>query len=106
MLAYYFAAASAPIHAFPEFFFLQYYGRYTFQDNTTIIKTMDSGERGMNPVAMTISILGKNIGQASDRTTDLPFSSSVRYRMSGSGSAAWPSTRPCSTPSQILAKPG
>ena len=44
---------------------------------------MDSDERGMNPVAMTLSsILGRNIDQAQERTSDLLFSSPVRYRLS------------------------
>ena len=34
----------------------------------TIVETTDSSERGMNPVAMTVEILGKNKGRAGDRT--------------------------------------
>ena len=41
---------------------------------TTIVATKDSGERGMNPVAMTIINPWKEIGQAGDRTSD-----QVRY---------------------------
>ena len=41
---------------------------------------MDSSERGMNPVTMTIINPQKNIGQAGGRTSDL-FSSPERYRL-------------------------
>ena len=56
----YMAAASAPIHAFLEFF--QPVFRTLFLPNhwllsqITIVGTTDSSERGMNPVAMTIGI--------------------------------------------------
>ena len=43
---------------------------------------MDSGERGMNPVAMTIINPWKEFGRAGDRTSNLMFSSSQRYRLS------------------------
>ena len=36
---------------------------------------MDRGEKGMNPVAMTVSILRNNIAQARDWTSDPQFSS-------------------------------
>ena len=38
----------------------------------TIVETTDSSERRMNPVAMTITKLGKNIGWAGDRTSNTP----------------------------------
>ena len=43
---------------------------------------MDSSERWMNPVAMTIIDPQKWIGQAEDRTSNLLFSSRVHYQMS------------------------
>ena len=54
----YIAADSAPIHAFLEFF-NQLSAQYSFKatgcfSHTTIFEIMDSGERGMNPVAITI----------------------------------------------------
>ena len=48
-------------------------------------KTMDSNERGMSPDAITI--LGKNIGRARDRTSDFLFSSLHLYRLSKGGLA-------------------
>ena len=43
---------------------------------TTIIQTMDNGERGMNPVAMTIIIsLERILAEPADRTSDLLFKS-------------------------------
>ena len=44
------------------------------------LEATDSGERGMNPVAMTIINPRKNIGRAGDRTSDLMFSSPLRYQ--------------------------
>ena len=47
-------AASAPIHVSWSFLD-QYSAQYSFQaTGLTIVETTDSGERGMNPVAMTI----------------------------------------------------
>ena len=43
---------------------------------------MDSGERGMNPVAMTIISSTRNVGKARDRTSDILFSCPARYRQS------------------------
>ena len=58
--------ASAPTNAFLEFLLpvlctiiLPSHGVLS---NITIAKNMDTGERGMNPVAMTTSILRKNLG--------------------------------------------
>ena len=48
----------------------------------TTDKSMDSVERGVNPVAMTINNPRKNTGRAGDRTSDLLFSSPVRHRLS------------------------
>ena len=81
----YIAAASAPVHAFLEIFLNLYSVQYSFPghwliSHITIVEAMDSGERGMNPVAMTI--LGKNTDRAGDRTSDLLFSSPQRYRLS------------------------
>ena len=55
----YIVAASPPIHAFLEFFFNRHSAQYSFPSHwllphITIVETMDSGERGMKPVAMTI----------------------------------------------------
>ena len=47
----------------------------------TIVETMDSGERGMNLVALS-SIHERNIGQDGDQTGDLLCSSYVRHRLS------------------------
>ena len=41
----------------------------------TIVKTKESGDRGMNPSQWLSSIFGKNIGQARDWTSDLLLSS-------------------------------
>ena len=60
---------------------------YSFQDTgcfpTEPFTNMDSGERRMNLVAMTISsIFGKKISRAVDRTSNLPFSGPVHYQLS------------------------
>ena len=51
-------AASAPIHAFFEFFLpvldTIFFPTYCLLSHTTIVKTTDSGERGMNPIETTI----------------------------------------------------
>ena len=45
-----------------------------------IIKTMDSSERGMNPVTMNYHQSSvQNIGRAGDRTSNLLFTSPVHY---------------------------
>ena len=50
--------ASAPIHALMEFFSPvlcpTFYPSHWLLSHITIVETMDSGERGMNPVLMTI----------------------------------------------------
>ena len=50
--------ASAPIHAFPEFFqpilHTIFFPSHWLLSQITIVETTRSGERGMNPVAMTI----------------------------------------------------
>ena len=50
--------ASAPIHAFLEFFkpvpCTTFFPSYWQLSHITIVETMDSGESGMNPVALTI----------------------------------------------------
>ena len=52
------ATASAPIHAFLEFFLpvlrTIFFPSRWLLSHITIVETTDSGERGMNPVAMTI----------------------------------------------------
>ena len=62
--------ASAPIYAFPEVLLTVlrtiFFPRHWLLSDITIIKTMDSRERGMNSVTMTSSNLGKNIGQAAE----------------------------------------
>ena len=60
----YIAAASAPMYAFLELLF-----------HITIVETTDSGERGMNPVAITIISPRKILAEPGDRTSDLLFSS-------------------------------
>ena len=50
--------ASAPFHAFLEFFLLVlrtiFFPSYWLLFHLTIVETTDGGERGMNPVPMTI----------------------------------------------------
>ena len=52
--------ASAPIHAYLEFFYpvlpTILFPRHWLLSHITIVETTDSGEKGMNPVAMTIII--------------------------------------------------
>ena len=50
--------------------------------HVTIIETTDSGERGMNPVAMSIINPRKEYSRVWDRTSDLLFSSPQCYRLS------------------------
>ena len=47
-------------------------------------QTIDNGERGINPVAITTvtSFPGKNIGRAGDRTSNLLFSSPIHHPLS------------------------
>ena len=64
--------------------FNQYSAQYALQGtgcfpHKTIVETTDSGERG---ILRQSSILGKNIGQAGNRTSDLLFSSPQHYRLS------------------------
>ena len=44
-----------------------------------MVKTTGVGERGTNPVRMTLSVLGKYFGRVGDRTLS---SSPIRYRLS------------------------
>ena len=73
----YITAASAPIHDFLEFLkqVLRtiFFPSHWLLSHITIVVTIDSSERGMNPVAMTIINLGKNNRRAGDRTSDLLF---------------------------------
>ena len=50
----------------------------------TMVQTIESCERGMNPVTMTIR---ENTGRAVNQTSSLLFSSSVSYQLSYTGSA-------------------
>ena len=54
---------SAPIYAFLEFFSPEFckifFPRHRLFSHTTIVKTMDTGETGMNPVTITIIDLFK-----------------------------------------------
>ena len=51
-------------------------------NDTTIVKSIVSIERGKNPVPLTINInLLKEIGQARDRTSNLLFPSPVRCQL-------------------------
>ena len=78
--------ASATIHAFLEFFRpvlgTILFPKHWLFSHLTIVETTDGGERGMNPVTMTIIILRKNIGRAWDQTSDLLFSSLQRHQLS------------------------
>ena len=78
-------AASAPIHAFMEFLLTNTPYDIPTKPLAAFLHNNcgNSGERGMNPVAMTIiSLREKNSGRAKDGTSDLLFSSSVRCRLS------------------------
>ena len=59
----YITAASTPTHAFLEFFLPVlckiFFPSHRLLSHITIIKTMDSSERGMNPVPLTINHPGK-----------------------------------------------
>ena len=59
-------SASAPMHAFLELFQVVlrtiFFPSYWLLFHLTIFETTDSGERGMNPVAMT-SILGRILAE-------------------------------------------
>ena len=48
----------------------------------TIVEATDSGERGMNPVAMTISNPRKEYWRSRDRTSNLCFQVRKSYRLS------------------------
>ena len=54
----YIAASSAPIHSFLEFFLpvlrTIFFQSYWLLSHIAIVETTDSGERGIDPVAMTI----------------------------------------------------
>ena len=69
------AAASAPIHAFLEFFNpvrrTIFFPSHWLLSHILIVKNTDSGERAMNPVTMTIINPQNDIGRAEDRISDL-----------------------------------
>ena len=79
----YIMAASVPINAYLEFFKplfrTIFFPSHWLLSHITIVETTDSGERGMNPVTMTIF---KNICQAGDQTSGLLFSSLQYYGLS------------------------
>ena len=67
------AAANARVRAFLEFHLLEHSARYAFQaTGCTIIKTMFSGQREMNPVTMTITNLRKKKSQGEGSTKRRP----------------------------------
>ena len=72
---------SGPINAFLEFFGPVlcpiFFSSYWLLCHITIVKKLDSSERGMNPV----TILQKNINQEGDLTSNLLFSSSVHNHL-------------------------
>ena len=75
------AAANARVRAFLEFHLLEHSARYAFQaTGCTIIKTMFSGQREMNPVTMTITNLRKKKAKERDRQRDVLFLSPVHYQ--------------------------
>ena len=71
---------SGPIHAFLEFFLVElhaiFFSSQLLLSHITIIKTMPSGERGMNPVEMTIVDSRKKILAMMETMT---YFSSVLY---------------------------
>ena len=50
----YILAATAPIHAFLKVLSTIFFPSHWMLSHITIVETMDSSERGMNPTAMTI----------------------------------------------------
>ena len=80
-------AACAPIHAFQQFLtpvlhtiiLSKQQVAYPTHWNTIIFITMDSHERGVNPVTVTIVNPRKDISRTGDLTCDLPFSSHTQY---------------------------
>ena len=77
-------AASAPIHAFPGVHLAStiFFPSHWLLSHITIVETMDRGERGMNPVAMTIFSPRKEYWLSGERTSDLLFLSPQRYQLS------------------------
>ena len=84
----YMAAESAPIHSFLKFFLpllrTIFFPSHCLLSHITIVETTDSGERGMNPVAMTIinHQSSENICLAGYRTSNFLLSSPQLYRLS------------------------
>ena len=82
----YIAAASAPIHALLELFqpVLRtiFFPSHWLLSHITIVETTDSGERGMNPVAMTIINPQKKYWSSRDRNGDPLYPSTQHYRQS------------------------
>ena len=80
-------ANSAPIHAFLEFFFNQYFPQYSFKatgcfSTKPLTKQWTVVREEWILLQWLSSILGKNIGQARNHTSDLLFSSRQRYQLS------------------------
>ena len=86
----YIAAASAPIHAFLEFFepvlCTIFFPSHRLFSHLKIVERMDSGERGMNFVAMTIINPRKEYwpSQGSNQVPPVPKSTMLPTRLWGS----------------------
>ena len=78
--------ASAPTHAFLKFFKLVlrtiFFPSNWLLSHIIIVETTDSGERGMNPVAMTIINPWKECWLNQGSISDLLFSSPQCYQLS------------------------
>ena len=85
----YIMVASAPIHDFLEFFqpvlYTIFFPSYWLLSQLTIVERMDSSERGMNLVAMTIINLRKEywLGRGSNQRPPVPKSTMLPTRLWG-----------------------
>ena len=64
-----------------------FYSSYWLLSHITVVETMDSAEREINPLLMTFINRRKKNRRAGDRASNLLFFSPVRYRLSLTGSA-------------------
>ena len=82
----YIVAVSAPIHIFLEFFLLTLcailFPSYWLLSHIIVVETMDSGKRGMYPVAIYIINPWKEYGMGWTEQSDRLLSSLVQYRLS------------------------
>ena len=80
----YTAVACAPIYAFLEFFkpvlCTMFFPSHWLVSHKTIFETMESGERSMNPVAITITSSRKEYWLSWGSNHDLLFESPAHYR--------------------------